>query len=199
MNRVLINLVREGNCFLWNDFIKEFKTGFRSLPFGLLSGVVIIDVVYTYQVLSQNGLSFLFIMIGIVLPAVMIIFLSYVFVFIPCLDLKVKDIAKNAFIFLLSETRTNLIILGSTLFLGLIVILTGAFPLVIVGNLSETLRLPIFPLVLLIFIYFSLNQLIICTAINQPMQDKIIGPYQEDKRKDNNHGKSSIQQNQKSL
>ncbi len=35
MNRVLILLVREGNCYLWDDFIKEFKASFfKSLPFG---------------------------------------------------------------------------------------------------------------------------------------------------------------------
>lgn len=168
MNRVLIKLVRDGNCFLWSEFIKEFKANlFKSLPFGFISAFLLFASYYFFSLsisYGQNGFDILTGAIGFFLLGFAVLFSSYIFVFLPTLALKNKSIAKNAFIMSATEWKTNLIIIGS---LFLTVFFTIAF----------------FPytIIFLIFIAFSLYQLIVCTAINKPLQSRIIGPYEEGK------------------
>lgn len=161
VNRVLIMLVREGNCFLWNDFWREFKGSFfKSLPFGMLSAFLLFDSYYALSLAVENGMNMLLLTVGIFLLGFAVLFSSYAFVLLSALALKNRHIARNAFILMMTEWKTNLVILGSTLAMAFI--LAALFP---------------YSLILPLFIQCSFLQLIVCTAVNEPLQRRIIGPY----------------------
>lgn len=168
MNRVLIKLVREGNCFLWSDFIKEFRAElFKSLPFGILYAFLLFDSYYAFSwsISGENGLELLPAAVGFFLFGTAAVFFGYVFVFLPTLALKNRYIARNAFIIMLTEWKTSLVILGSTLAMSFF---AAAF-------------LP-YTVFFLLFIGFSLSQLIVCTAVNEPLQRRIIEPYEQERK-----------------
>ncbi len=167
VNRVLIKLWRNGNCFLWSDFWKEFKANFfKAMPFGGMGALLLFACYYFFSLSISYGESFgLFTaVIGFSLLGFAVIFLSYVFVFLPTLALKNKHIAKNALILTIMEWKTNLLILGCT---ALVAFVAAAF----------------FPytIILLVFIWFSIFQFIVCAAVNGPLQRRIIGPYEQEK------------------
>ncbi len=166
MNRVLIKLVREGNCFLWHEFIKEFKANFKkSLPFGLFAAFLLFDSYYAFSwsmSAGGTGMDLVLIVIGFLLLGITILFSAYVFVFLPTLDLKNKLIAKNAFILMWTEWKTNFIILGCTI--AMLFLIVAFFPVSVI---------------FLVAIWFSLLQLIVCTAVNEPLQARIIGPWEQ--------------------
>lgn len=166
MNRVLIKLYREGNCFLWAEFIKEFRANlWKAMPFGLF-GAVSLFASYYFLSLStsayENGVDVVSAAIGILLLIFAVLLLNYVFVFLPTLDLKNGPITKNAFIFLVTEWKANLAILAS-------VAATAVF----------TAMLFPYSLFTLVFFSVSLMQYAICAAVNRPLQKRIIEPYEE--------------------
>ncbi len=166
MSRVLIKLVREGNCFLWSEFIKEFKANlFKSLPFGLLFAVLLFMSYYALSLSTSSGDSSLSIFagaIGLFILGLILLFSSYVFVLLPSLALKNRHIAKNALVLMVTEWKTDLVIIGSIV--AMAIIIAAFFP---------------YTVILLLFIWFSLQQLIICTAVNETMQRRIIDPYEQ--------------------
>jgi len=166
MNRVLIKLYRDGNCFVWTEFYKEFRANlWKALPFGVFGGIGLFASYYFLSYgtsLSSDGVEVLSTALGILLLAFIVLFLNYVFVFLPALDLKNKQITRNAFIFLITEWKTNLVILG-------IVTITAVF------------SIALFPLSLFTLTLFSVSfmQYVICAAVNGPLQKRIIKPYDE--------------------
>ena len=171
MNRVLIKLTREGNCFLWNDFIKEFKRCFfKSIPFGSLFAFFVFDSLLAYNAgVAGESASIGYLALAFCLLGVTVMFFGYVFVFLASLDLKNKQIVKNAFIFMLTEWKANIAIIGSVLISAGIMVLSVFVSLVLT-------------FVLLIFIYFSFAQLAVCVVVNRPMEKRIIAPYEESKK-----------------
>ncbi len=169
VNRVLIKLVREGNCFIWDEFWKEFKANlFKSLPFGLLFAVLLFMSYYALSVSTSSGdisLSIFAGAIGLFILGLTLLFSSYVFVLLPSLALKNRHIAKNAFILMVTEWKTDLIILGGAL--GMVFLAVAFFP---------------FTSILLLLIWFSLTQLMICAAVGEPLQRRIIGPYEKSQK-----------------
>ncbi len=166
MNRVLIKLVREGNCFLWSDFWQEFRADFfKAMPFGLLVAFLLFDSYYALSI-SISGGGILPGALGLFLLGLGVLFGSYAFVLMSALDLKGRHIARNAWILMVTEWKTNLVIIGSIVVMALLIV--ALFP---------------YTVVLLLFIWFSLQQLIICTAINQTMQRRIIEPYEQSQMK----------------
>ena len=166
MNRVLIKLYRDGNCFVWSEFFKEFRGNFyKALPFGAIGALCLFASYYFLSLgtsLSTNGIELFTTALGILLLVFIILFLNYVFVFLPTLALNNKQIAQNAFIFLVTEWKTNLVILlcvATTTLLSIVL-----FP---------------YSLLLLLLFLLAMMQYTICAAINQPMQKRIIGPYEE--------------------
>ena len=166
MNRVLVKLYREGNCFLWAEFWKEFCANFwKAMPFGLFGGFSLFASYYFLSLgvsAAEDRVALLPAAIGILLLFFAVLFLNYVFVFLPTLELKNGQIARNAFIFLATEWKANLAILTSV---AATVIFTAVlFP---------------YSLFTLAFFSVSLMQYAICAAVNQPLQKRIIGPYEE--------------------
>lgn len=166
MNRVLIKLIREGNCFLWNDFWAEFKANlFKGIPFGLVCAFLLFDSYYFFSLsisIRESGIDWFTAALGFLFLGFTVLFGSYVFVFLPTLALKNRHIARNAFILAIIEWKANLIILGCTLGMALLAVVL--FP---------------YSLILLLFIWIALLQFIICNVINEPLQRRIIGPYEQ--------------------
>lgn len=163
MNRVLIKLYRDGNCFVWSEFWKEFRANIgKALPFGLLGGAVMFAAYYFLSwstSVSADRIEPISAAIGILLLAFAVLFLNYVFVFLPTLDLTSGQIARNAFIFTVTEWKTNWVILACVVILSLAT--AAAFP---------------YSLLPLVFLTFALQQFFICAAVNVPLQRRIIGP-----------------------
>ena len=172
-NRVLINLVNEGHCFLWQDFIKEFKGSFfKSLPFGFLAAFLLLDSFLAYQIgVSGGGVRVGMAALAIALFGVCVLFSGYAFVFIAALPLKGRHIAKNALILMFTEWKTNLVILA------------GAAALPVLTALIAY-RAPVIALTLLLFIYFSFSRLLVCTAVFTPMRRRIVEPYEQARQKE---------------
>lgn len=168
MNRVLIKLYRDGNCFVWSEFYKEFRSNlFKALPFGAIGAVSLFASYYFLSLgtsLSANGIEVFTTALGILLLAFVVLFLNYVFAFLPTLALNNKQIAQNAFIFLVTEWKAN-------------------FEILLCMATTVLFSVALFPysLLLLLFFLLSIMQYMICVAINQPMQKRIIGPYEESK------------------
>jgi len=171
MNRVMITLVRDGNCFLWSEFSKEFKANLiRSLPFGILFTFLMLDAYFFFNIAAASGspgMNILAGAAGCIILGFAVLFNSYVFVLLPTLALTNRFIAKNASILMLTEWKTSLLILACTLFMAFI---TAAF-------------FP-FTIILLVFILFSFTQLLVCTAVNEPLQRRIIGPFEQMQREE---------------
>ena len=169
MNRVIVTLVRDGNCFLWSEFSKEFKANFlKSIPFGLLFAFLTLDAYFFFDAASaagDPGMNILAGAAGCVFLGFAVLFGSYVFVLLPTLALRNRYIARNAFILMLTEWRTSLLILACTFIIAFIT--AALFP---------------FTIILVVLILFSLVQLVICTAINEPLQRRIIGPFEQMQR-----------------
>ncbi len=165
MNRVLVKLYREGNCFLWAEFWKEFRANFwKVMPFGLFGGFSLFASYYFLSLGTsayENGVDVVSVAIGILLLIFAVLFLDYAFVFLPTLELKNGPIARNAFIFLVTEWKANLAILAS-----------------VAAAVISTVMLFPYSLFTLIFFSVSLMQYAICAAVNRPLQKRIIGPYE---------------------
>ena len=165
MNRVLIKLYRDGNCFVWDEFFKEFRANlWKALPFGFLCGTGLLASYYFLSYgtsILTTGVEVLSTALGILLLAFAVLFTQYAFVFLATLNLKSGQIARNALIFTITEWRTNGIILTNIIVTALVLALL--FP---------------YTLVLLLFVSFSLQQFVICAAVNTPLQKRIIGPYE---------------------
>ena len=166
MNRVLLKLYREGNCFVWAEFIKEFRANiWKALPFGLIGAIVLFSSYYFLSLsisISPNHTDIFTAAIGLLLLFFAVLFNSYVFAFLPMLDLKNSQIARNAFIFMVTQWKTNLAILGSVA--ASVIFVVASFP---------------YSLFFLLFITIALQQYMTCAAIHTPLQEKIIGPYEE--------------------
>ncbi|MDP3446991.1 MAG: DUF624 domain-containing protein [Eubacteriales bacterium] len=171
MNRVIIKLYREGNCFVWTEFYKEFRSNlFKAMPFGVLGGMTLFASYYFLSLsisAAANRVEVFSAAIGILLLLFAVLFLNYAFIFLPTLDLKNSQIAKNAFIFLITEGGTNLIILASVATTALVSVVLFPFSL--------------FPLMLL---SFSWMQYVICAAVNDPLQKRIIDPFETPKKEE---------------
>lgn len=168
INRVLIKLYRDGNCFVWDAFYKEFRANlWKALPFGCIGAFSLFASYYFLSLgtsVSQNGVDVITTALGILLLVFAVLFLSYVFAFLPVLDLKNKQITRNALIFLLMEWKANLAILS-------IVTITAVF------------SFAFFPLSLFTLALSSVSfmQYVICVAVNSPLEKRIIKPFEESK------------------
>ncbi len=171
MNRVLIKLVREGNCFLWAEFIKEFKANvLKGLPFGILQAFLLFDAYYLLSLSTSaaNGFELISGTLGFLCTGFAILFFGYVYVLLPTLSLPNRYIAKNALILMSIEWKTNFVMLGAVLIMGLFTL--AFFP---------------YTLFFSVFITVALTQMIVCTAVNGPLQKRIIGPYEERQKEGN--------------
>jgi hypothetical protein len=166
LNRVLIKLYRDGNCFVWEEFIKEFRANiWKAMPFGFAAAFCLFASYYFLSLgtsMTQGGVEVITTALGILLLVFAVLFFGYVFVFLPTLELKNAQIARNAFIFTVTEWRTNGIILAMSLATVLFSLLLFPFSIVTLALFS------------IAFLHYT-----VCAAVNTPLQRRIIGPYEE--------------------
>ncbi len=165
MNRVLIKLWRDGNCFVWTEFIGEFKSSvLRALPLGILSGGLLFASYYCASLCISNSaeiLSLAFGTLGALFCLSGLLIGSYGFVLFPMLDLKGSQILRNAACLIMLEGKRDILILCCCAVSAFLC--AFAFPV---------------SLAFMLFLHFSLTQFIICALVNEVAQRRIIEPFE---------------------
>lgn len=159
MTKILCKLLREGSCFLWSDYVDEFKNSFvKSFLLGLIWGCIITTFLLVYNAYD------IYDTLGYILNAgiVLILFLSkivmyYAFAMVSMVNLKISKILKNSFYLLLTQYKYNIILL-------------------VIPNLLMFLCYYYFPLSIPILIFgaFSILQLLICTIVIIPISKFVL-------------------------
>lgn len=115
MNRVCILLFRDGTCSVWHDFINEFKSSFfKSMPLGLLCAFLFADAALCVflGIMAGAAVPMIVLLIAALLLFIAALLLSsYIFVIMPLLSLKGKDILRDAVILMLLQPKANMLIL----------------------------------------------------------------------------------------
>jgi len=166
VNRMCFKLIREGNVFLWEEFIIEFKTSFKkSLVLGLLFAFLLFVGYYLMSLgLTNTALplwSLAFWALGILGTAAALSWGAYAFALTPVLALKTKDILKDAFSLVVIKPGRALATVAVSLFMILFAYVL--YPI---------------SLFLLALCWFALTQYTICFLVNTTAQEYIIGPYE---------------------
>jgi uncharacterized membrane protein YesL len=155
MTRVLMRLVREGICDLWQDFWKEFKTDFAKR---LLAGLAFTSVPAVAAILPA------FLIAGtpttglwLTLAAVSFMVQGYLFPLLVIVDLPAGANIRNAFALCVLEWKKSLLLLLTA---GGIQVLCYFF-------------FPVSAPLMLLF-SFSVSQLIVCVIVNEPITRHVI-------------------------
>ena len=166
MDRALIVLVRDGNVLLWEEFRDEFRRDFRaSLPLGLIFGALLFLSYYLLSLALGNLTN----MLGPVAFALGLLVLffslgrgSYAFLLRAMFDLTTGEILKNA--------NAMAAVRGGRGLAAVLLDLCGLF-----------LVYAFFPysLVAVALIGVSLHHFLLCYLLNAPIQERIIGPWEE--------------------
>jgi len=156
MNRVCMLLIRNGYCFLWDDFWQEFRRSFkRTLLPGLLFGLLTAAGYYCMSLgLSNSGLalwSTLFWALGMVCTAAGLCWGSYFFALTSLLEQDVPGILKNAGLLCILRPLRALGTLG--------IHLLAAFFLTVFYPLSLPLLLFFIPMLVQFSVCFLVNTL----------------------------------------
>lgn len=166
MDRALIVLVRDGNVLLWEEFRDEFRRDFRaSLPLGLIFGALLFLSYYLLSLALGNLTN----MLGPVAFAIGLFVLffalgrgSYAFLLRAMFDLTTGEILKNA--------NAMAAVRGGRGLAAVLLDLCGLF-----------LVYAFFPysLIAVALIGVSLHHFLLCYLLNAPIQERIIGPWEE--------------------
>lgn len=158
MNRVCMLLIREGVCYVWSDFITEFKASFfKSIPAFLLSAAFVGAACLCF-ISSQNNTasSFALITITVLLFVFGLLIGCYAFAMLSICRLRTIDILRNAISLIFLEPKADLLI---GLFVGLFII-------------AFTFCLPFsIPFALILFSFLSLLS---CLIVYEPIQKRVI-------------------------
>lgn len=159
MNRVLLKLVREGNTFIFSDFIEEFKNSFLKSWIAFIPWLIVIAVsVMGYKIMQEVYSSTLQIILWVTLCGLLYCHSTYCFSMIALIDLPLGVIMRNATIMVLTEMRKNVFIILTT-------------PVFI---LSAIYYLYTFPLIL--FLEFSFAGLVNVMIANEAIEERVIKP-----------------------
>lgn len=117
MNRVCMLLIRNGYCFLWEDFIEEFRRSFvRSLLPAVFFLLLIFVGYYAMSLgLTNAGLplwSMAFWAIGIGCAIIAVCWGEYFFALVSLLDLGNKGVLKNAWLLCMIQPQNAFLSLG---------------------------------------------------------------------------------------
>ena len=158
MNRVCMLLVREGTCYVWSDFINEFKASFfKSIPVFFLSASFIGAACLCF-VSGQNyaAPSFALLTGAVVFFVIGLLIGCYAFAILSLCKLRTGDILRNALSLIFLEPKADILL---TLFVGGIIIAFAGF---LPFSIPFTL------------ILFSFLTLISCTIAYEPIKKRII-------------------------
>lgn len=166
MDRALIVLVRDGNVLLWEEFRDEFRRDFRaSLPLGLIFGALLFLSYYLLS-LALGNLTNMLGPVAFALGLLVLFFAlgrgSYAFLLRAMFDLTTGEILKNA--------NAMAAVRGGRGLAAVLLNLCGLF-----------LVYAFFPysLIAVALIGVSLHHFLLCYLLNAPIQERIIGPWEE--------------------
>ena len=130
MTYVIRNYTREEHSFIFNDFWKAFKNNLKqSFPTGIIQilslGIFYYVISFYYYNLSLGVVYYIGFGISLFLCLTVLFASNYVYIMIVTLDLNLKAICKNAFIFAFVGLKENLFTLLGTV--GIVVILAVIF------------------------------------------------------------------------
>ncbi len=152
MNRVSMLLVRDGVCFVWTDFIAEFKSDFlKSVTVFLFNAVFFAFAAFCFFAGQRSGAQpqrFILYAASVVLYILGVLLGSYSFSMLALCQLSAGDILRNAFSLIFLEPKTDL----------LLVVFVGGVALCFLCFLPYTAPL----IVLGIFSLLSLASSVIC-------------------------------------
>lgn len=162
MNRVLLKLVREGNTFLFSDFIDEFKSSFLKSWIAFIPWLIVIAVsVIGYLTINDVYSNTFQIILWVTICSLLYCYSNYCICMIALIDLPLGKIMKNAAIMVISQMRRNVFM-----------IITA--PVFILCALFYLYSMP-----LTLFIVFSFVGLINVMIAYGAMEERVIKPKQE--------------------
>lgn len=140
--KILRNYSQERNAFLFADFLKEFKSSFKSTVFVGLFDVLIVFVftvsIMFYTNMTDAGLmKYLFIGLTYLLLLLVTLAHFYLYLMIVSTNVNIKEAIKNSLILGIIELKTNAITLLLVLLIVIPVVLFIPFSLIFI---------PFFPL-----------------------------------------------------
>lgn len=162
INRVLLKLVREGNTFLFSDFIDEFKSSFIKSWIAFIPWLIAIIIsVMGYLSIKDVYSSTFQVILWVTVCSLLYCYSTYCFAMIALVDLPPGVIMKNAAIMVLTEMRRNVFI-----------ILTA--PVFILCAIFYLYSIP-----LTLFFVFSFIGLINVMIAYEAIEESVIEPKQE--------------------
>lgn len=112
LNKVLLNLVREGNAFFIKDFFDEFKNSFIKSWVAFLPCLALLGIaIFGYSLISDVYMSLPYIVAFVMVFSIVYCQSSYCFTMIALIDLPLGRLIKNSFIMVLVEMKRNIFIL----------------------------------------------------------------------------------------
>ncbi len=159
LNKVLLNLAREGNAFFFKDFIDEFKSSFIKswiafIPWLVLIGIAVVGFASIGDVYASMPLIVVFVM----LCSIIYCQTNYCFCMIALIDLPLGKIIKNSAIMVLVEMKRNVLTIMT-------------IPIVILCAIFYIYSIP----VTLLFL-FSFMGLINVMIANEAIEERVIQP-----------------------
>lgn len=170
LNRVCMLLIRNGYCFLWQDFIEEFIHSFkRSLAPAVLFVFLVFFGYYAMSLgITNAGLllwSTIFWTIGIMVTVAGICWGAYFYALVPLLDQNNRDVLKNARLLCMIRPGRAIAVFG--------IIAAAAFVMAAFLPIS---------LVLMVFCVPAVIQYSVCFLVNDMADSYILEPYEEQKQ-----------------
>ncbi len=164
MNKVLLNLAREGNAFYLKDFTDEFKSSFIKswiafIPWLVLIGIAVFGFMSLDNIYASTPLIVVFIMISSIIYCQT----NYCYCMLALIDLPLGKIIKNSVIMVLLEMKRNVFI-----------ILT--IPIIILCAIFYIYSIPF----TLLFV-FSFTGLINVMIANEAIEARVIQPNQKER------------------
>jgi uncharacterized membrane protein YesL len=164
LNRALIKLIREGHCFLWHEFFKEFRESFaKSLLLGMIFGGGLFAAYYGLSLGLTNAQSIfgmIFSAMGIFALMLALLMGGWAFVLAAMLPLGIRDILRNARALAFLDKKCSAAVLGLGLSLWLFMLML--MPVSIMGGA---------------FLLIAFVQYTICFMVNEAVEVHIFAPY----------------------
>lgn len=166
VNRVCMLIIRNGYCFLWQEFIEEFKRSFKR---SLLPAVLFLSLIFFAYYAMSMGLtnaalplwSMIFWAVGIGTAVVGICWGAYFFALLSLLDLNNKGVLKNAWLLCMVKPGRALTVFA--------VITAMIFVMAILMPIS---------ILLIVSCAAALTQYSVCFLVNSLAEDYILKPFE---------------------
>lgn len=165
ITRVLIKLDREGNTFLFSDFIEEFKSSFIKswIAFTPWLAAIIITII-GYQSINNVYQNTFQIILFVMICSLLYCYSNYCFCMIALVDLPLGKIMRNAVIMVISQMRRN-------------VFMIITIPVYILCAMYYLYSIPV-----TLFLVFSFTGLINVMIANEVIEECVIKPNAETKQ-----------------